>query len=558
MSLKNVLRLAGVYARASRLISNNNFRMYSEKRWETYAIYAIAVIVGALAGAAFGYLYTIVPDQAFQESLRQAIVGFYVTLPTLSILYSLFLMMIVQIQQTGAKTSAQPLYWFPVSWREHTAASVLSSTFSGTLWITILLCSAVLVVSVPAGLLPIAVLTSVGIIICMTMTGVTMEALRVLLSGVSGVIMKAAGKAAIWVRFFTTMALFIVIFIVYFTIQQTSITVLFSWIAEGQLMIWFIPYVWPGIALYAFSRGMWLWAILVSLGSILFVAALFEIAVRLNARYGLSDAPTISVSREYSPGTGLLSRIGLTQAESAIMKKDFKAFTRRSELMYVFTAPIMLLVIIFIPFIMGNRGAVDEGIGAFFYLYIAIVPAASMAQSLGSSVVGSEGERLWLLTVSPLSKDSFIRAKFYFMVIICMAISLACCAIGYIAFQPSGRTAITGVIEAGLMVFTMGIVSLYCGIVGADFREVPMPRMMRMEWRLIDLLLSMITGALVLLPVIVYGITATLGALFTSGSINGAYLYLAWLMSGTIAVVICSLFYRMSVRHAGRLLDAKE
>jgi len=557
---KNVLRLTGVYSKSSRLITKRNFRMFRESRWETYAIYGAAVALGALLGLGAGYLCLMAPDKDIQPMLIQAAAGFFVSLPTMCILYTLFLTMMFQIQRSGVMASIQPIYWFPVAWEEHTAATVISSTLTGALWITIFICSGVLASSILIGLLPLAILTSSGLFLSMALAGVTIEAFKALQTGLSGVIMKAAGRSAIWVRFFAMILMFTVIYVVYFAVTQSSMTVLFKAVAEGQLTVWFVPYVWPGIALYAFSQGQWAETALLSLGSIFFGVILFAVAARLNARYGLSDAPVISVSSAYAPGTGLMGRLGIPAAESAIAKKDFRAFTRRSELMYVFIMPIVLVVATFMPLVMGSRGSMGaiDGSATFYYLYLALMPATVMAMMLGISVVGAEGERLWFLNVSPMPVKSFVRAKFLFLAMFCTAIAIVCCAAGYLIFGPALRTAATGIIEAMLLTYTVGIVSLSCGIAGADFREIPRPRMVRTEWRLTGMFLSMVSGLLVLLPVLAYGGVAVFGSMLPLIGMNGAYLYLAWLLSGAIALAISYVFYRASTGYARKLLDATE
>jgi hypothetical protein len=561
---KNVLRLTGVYAKSSRLITKRNFRMFRESRWETYVIYGAAVVIGALLGLGAGYLYLMAPDKGIQPMLLQAIVGFFVSLPTLCILYSLFLTMMFQIQRSGVKASVLPIYWFPVTWEEHTAASVISSTLTGTLWITMFICSGVLAGSILIGLLPLAILTALGLFLCMALTGLTMEAFKAVQMGVSGAIMRAAGRSAVWVRFFAMILMFTVIYVAYFAVTQSSmITVLFKAVAEGQLTVWFVPYVWPGLALYAFSQGQWAETSLLSLVSIIFAAILFVAAARLNARYGLSDAPTISVSSTYKPGSGLLNRLGLTAVESAIVRKDFKAFTRRSELMYVFIMPIVLVVATFMPLVMSGRGSIGAmdftgSAGTFYYLYLSLMPAPVMATMLGISVVGAEGERLWLLNASPMSVKSFVRAKFLFPAMLCTAIAVACCVAGYLIFGPTLRMAVTGVIEALLLAYTIGMAALSCGIAGADFRELPRPRMIRTEWSLAGMFLCVIVGFFVLLPILAYGGIAIFGSLLPMIGTNGAYLYVAWLLSGVIALAISYLFYRASIGYARKMLDAAE
>jgi len=560
VSLKNVLRLTGVYAKSSRLITKKNFRMFRERQWGSYAMYGAAVAIGALTGRGGGYLSSVAPDEGVRGMLIQAEIGFFVSLPTLCILYSLFLTMMFQIQMSGTRASVQPVYWFPVAWEEHTAASAMSSMLSGPLWITVLICSGVLAASALTGQLPLAILTTPGLFLCMALTGLTIEAFKAVQMGGSGAVMKAAGRSAVWVRFFAMILMFTVVYVAYFAVTQSDVTVLFKAVADGQLAAWFVPYVWPGIALYAFSQGQWAMGALFALGSVGFGAVLFVIASRLNARYGLSDAPAIRVSSAYAPGTGLLGRLGMPAAESAIIKKDFKAFTRRSELMYVFIMPIVVVVATFMPLVMGGRGpmAALRETGFFYYLYLALMPAPIMAMTLGISVVGSEGERLWFLKASPMSVKSFVRAKFVFPAILSTAISIGCCAVAYVIFGPTLRTAATGIIESLLLVFTIGIAAFFCGIAGADFRELPRPRMIRTEWSLLSMVLCMVSGLLVLMPLLAYGGIAFFGSLLPSIGSNGAYLYVAWALSGVIALAISYLFYRASLGYAHKLLNSGE
>ncbi len=560
MSLANVARLTGVYAKSSRLITKRNFRMFRESQAWTYVFYGGAIVLGALIGAGVGYLYSMAPDEAIRQTLLRAEVGFFVSLPTLAILYSLFLSMMFQIQKSGARASVQPVYWFPVTWEEHTAASAISSMLTGSLIITIFISSGVLAGSALTGLLPLGILTVLGLYLCMALTSLTLEAFKAAQMGLSGAILKAAGRSAVWVRFFGMILMLTVVYVAYFAFTQSDMMVLFKAINEGQLTAWFVPYVWPGVALYAFSQGMWSHTALFAAGSVIFCGVLFVAASRLNARYGLADTSAIRVSSTYAPGTGILGRLGLPAAESAIVKKDFRAFTRRSELMYVFIMPIVLVVATFMPLIMGHGGglaALSRG-GSFLFLYLALMPGTAMAMMLGMSVVGSEGERMWFLRATPATVKSFIRAKFIFPAAMATAISVICCVAAFLVFGPTLRTAATGLIESLLLVYTVGMVALSCGIAGADFRELPRPRMIRTEWSLTCMALCAVTGLLVLLPVLAYGGISFLSSLQPVIGSNGAYLYVAWALSGAIALVIAYAAYRASLGFARQLLEATD
>ena len=558
MKWKNVVRLVSVYTKSYRMLKKNRLRKYRESGWQSYALFAFICLAGVAIGLGAGFLISATGDMASADQLKDSVVSLFFTLPIMCILYSLVLTQLYQFQRAGAKASTQPVYWFPVTWGEHTMASVIAGMIGTPMYITGFLICLIIAMSALIGLLPIALLTAVALFACMFMTGVTTEVLKTLQLSMTGAVMKAAGRAAVWVRFFGTLVFITVIYVAYFLFTQSSFPSLIASIASGQLAAWFIPYVWPGIMLYAIYHGQWLVAALLLPAIVIFIAALFFIAVWMNSRFGMWEAPAISVSRgTYAPKAGLLGRLGLSASESAIVKKDFRAYTRRTELMYVFITPIVFIVMTFMPMLTGS-GALRNGISSFspfFYLYLAIAPSAILAFSLGTASTGSEGPGLWVLSSSPLSPRSFIRGKYFFTGMLSILTGLLCAAAGYLLFAPSFRMAATGVFVSLLMAGAIAMVSVFSGVSGADFRDAPRPRMVRPEWSFINMALCAVVGLLVLLPVIVYGISTT----FMGVQVPGMYLYGSWALSGVIAMTIIYIVYKLTIKNAEKsIFTSKE
>jgi hypothetical protein len=82
--------------------------------------------------------------------------------------------------------------------------------------------------------------------------------------------------------------------------------------------------------------------------------------------------------------------------------------------------------------------------------------------------------------------------------------------------------------------------------------------MIRIEWSLASMLLSMVSGLLILLPILAYGGISFFSSILPTIGLNGAYLYIAWLLSGIIALAIWFISYRASVGYAHKLLGAAE
>jgi H+/Cl- antiporter ClcA len=103
-------------------------------------------------------------------------------------------------------------------------------------------------------------------------------------------------------------------------------------------------------------------------------------------------------------------------------------------------------------------------------------------------------------------------------------------------------------------VFALGSISLSNGIKGADFNEVPRPRMIRVKWAIISLIACALAALAVLAPFVPYMLSIIVPNLFVA-LIDP---YLATIVSGIIAAVITVFFYRIALKNARELLTKAE
>jgi hypothetical protein len=333
-------------------------------------------------------------------------------------------------------------------------------------------------------------------------------------------------------------------------------------LAGGQRILWFIPYLWLGIGLSAFVSGLSLEAIIFPFASLAFIYALFLAATRLNVRFGLYEAPSITISHgPYIPKTGLLGRLGFSSMEAAIIRKDFRAFTRRRELMYIFIMPIVFIIMPLLSSMRGTVGTMPSAFYSFLFAYLTLLPGTLMAISLGSITTGSEGGNVWYVYSSPISAKGLVKAKYFFATLFSFAVTLVCFFISALLMSPSPRMAGIGLTEAILLVFSLGIVSLSFGIRGADFREFPRPRMIRPLWGFINVIVCTLLALAVISPMIPYGLKIlfeTQAPIAISISLPESYLYVALPLSGVIASVVTYVFHKKAVKNAeGFLLKAE-
>jgi hypothetical protein len=401
-----------------------------------------------------------------------------------------------------------------------------------------------------------AVLTVPALLASAFMASTITEIFRILQVRFIGAVYKSTGRAAVWVRFAGSLLFFIVFYIAYFFLTTGAGAITFvQTVASAQSAVWFIPFVWLGMTLYSFMNGLLIQALIFMTLSLLFILSLYYAAVMLNKRFGLYEPPAITVSRGlYTPRTGFLGKLGFSTIEAALIRKDLKAFTRRRELMYIFIVPIVIMIVPLMQ-TMGSMGGPPPTTPApsFIKVFFFIMPSAIIAMGLGNLLIGEEGEAVWRLYSSPISARSLVKSKYSFLVFFSALVTMVTTIVGVAFFHPSFRAVFVALIESLLLAFALGAVSLANGIKGADFTELPRPRMIRPIWSLINLVACGLTVFVILVPFVPY-----LFQIASSGAIAALDPYQALAISVVIASIITPVAYRLALRNARELIAKAE
>jgi len=552
MNWKNVLRLIRVDVKSGRLIRGQKLRRYRKSRVIQYVMYGGSCILGIALGLLVGTVYSGVTDPEKKIGLLLNVKSLFIAAPALVLTYSLIFTMMRQLQRAGIKASIQPPYWLPITWEEHTLAAIVANLIGIQLAALLSTVSAIAVVSIFIEEIPLAVLTISAVLATAFLASVTTEIFRVIQVRLTGALYKSSGKKAIWVRFVGSILLIIVFYAIYFFFTSgANLPAIIETLASGQKTVWFVPYLWLGMTLFSFLNSQIVETVAFSLGSVAFLSILFLVAVKLNSRFGLYEPPAIRVSiGGYAPRPSVLGRLGLSLSEVAIMKKDFKAFTRRRELMYFFALPIIITMIYLS---LTTSTPYFKGL-SFFSALILLVPGALMATSMGSMIIGQEGTPVWHLYSSPVTAESLAKCKYAFVVIVSCAVTLACSTVGILIIRPSLRIILAALIESIFLIVSLSAISLRTGIKGASFVEIPRPRMIRPVESIINFIICLISAGVILAPLIPYIGTMT-GLL---EPLPQLYLYIALAISGAIAAILTYGFYRIAVKNAEDFLAKAE
>lgn len=552
MKWKNVLRLIRIDIKSGRLVRGQTLRRYQESKVIQYILYGGGCIIGIALGLLVGTVYSGVTDTEKKIALLLGVRSLFIAAPTLVLTYSLIFTMMRQIQRTGIKASIQPPYWLPFTWGEHTLAAIVANLIGIQLAALISVVSAIAVVSIFLGEFPFAVFTISALLATAFLASVTTEIFRVIQVKLTGAFYKSSGKKAIWLRFVGSILLIITFYAVYFFFTSgANFPAIIETLASGQKMVWFIPYLWLGMALFSFLNGRVMETIVFSLGSVAFLSALFIVAVKLNSRFGLYDPGAIRISiGGYAPRSSIWGKLGFSLSEAAIMRKDFKAFTRRRELMYFFALPIIITMIYLS---LTTSTPYFQGL-SFFSALILLAPGALMATSMGSIIIGQEGTPVWRLYSSPIKAESLVKCKYAFIVIVSCVVTLACSTVGILIIRPSMRTIFAALIESIFLIVSLSAVSIVAGIKGVSFVEIPRPRMVRPVEGIINFVICSILTGVILFPLIPY-IGTTMGFHIP---LPQFYLYLALAISGVITAIVSYGSLRIAVKNAKDFLAKAE
>ena len=559
MNWKNVLFLLRVERKSGRLVRGVKTTRYRENSFLAYWPYWVALIIGVVGGLIANLVVSgVYTDQALTNlpALTNGALSVFVILPTVILIFSFVFTLLQQIQLAGIKATGQVMYWLPITWQEQTLASILSNLLGLPIAFVIGIGSGTIVFAAFNGLILQALLTFVALIAAAFLASVSTEILRLLQMRFIGAVYKSSGRAAIWVRLAGTIFFFIVFYVLYFYVIYGSGSVtFFTSLSNFQSTVWYVPFVWVALVVSYIFSGLFLQAGLFVVFSALFIAALYYLAVFLNIRFGLYEPPAITLQKGgvYAPKTGLLGKLGFSSGEAAIIRKDFRAFTRRREMVSIFIVPIIMIILPIMQSL-GVTGSAQDAGGLIFEGIIFLLPAGFTAMLIGQVMIGEEGQSVWRIYASPISPKSLVKSKTFFLTLFSTIILFISGIVGVIFYQPTLQVTITAFLEGFFVLLAVGIVALAIGFKGPDFSQTRRARMVRQEWSLIGLVVGAVVGASVLAPLIL-----SVGlSLFASGTINTSNLAIDVAISGAISLGISAVIYRVNLGIAADFLKKSQ
>lgn len=404
MNASIILNLANVlfksYFRASRLGRRSVFS-------NPMVLLAINIALFAVPFALLASVLPIVPANYRNLYIKPATSQALVVLPLLLTGGVIVAGILFELGQSSGLASSEAVNWLPVSPEEYILASTISVTF--TYSPLLFLCLGVtLPLALSFGLTSVIPLFVSLSFVAFVWGAVIVEVLRSVMNRISSSVYKKSGRVGVILRIILVVILLIAVQTAF---NPYILYIALSGIVSGINLTWFVPMVWPSVAVVYFLASDAIRTVGFTLLSLVFTLLIFEGASKLRARYWSPMPVSIAVSTStvYVPqGKSLL---WLDPVAFAIAQKELRSLTRRREMTRFLAVPVMLIVASLLPAITSG-GNVREGLSATWFVLFAEASLV-LPIMLASISIGQEGKSISNIYMLPISPEELVNGKLF-------------------------------------------------------------------------------------------------------------------------------------------------
>lgn len=394
------------------------------------------------------YALQSIPDE-FTYLLGPMVQQVFVGLPILLTSAVILAGIMFELGQSAGLSSSEAVNWLPISPREYVTASAASTctAYSPLLAVSV---GVTLPLAMKFDLIYAWPLTVALSTLAFLQGAFIVEILKSGMNRVSSTVYRKRGRFGVISRLALLTFIFVTIqlafnpYILYYALDA---------IASSADYAWFVPMVWPSVAMVDRIRLEILPAVLFSALSAAFASLMFEVASRLRTMYWSPTPMNIMIrsSADYRPTATTLSKYGFSPLEVAIALKELRSLVRRKDMARFIAVPIMMIIPFILPRIFSSYGSSDGSPGFFL---MAFVPFA-VTLMLSTIAVGQEGKAVVNVYMLPISATELIKGKLLLTWIISGISTLGIVGISEIV-TPIGIEDIVAVIVACAFVILAG------------------------------------------------------------------------------------------------------
>jgi len=415
-----------------------------------------------------------------------------------------------EISQPIQSLNTDLVNWLPLSPMEYVAGSTLSESYIYS-FVLCLLLGAVLGPALAFGMGWTWLAAAALSVLALFVGAFVVEILDATTNRISSSFYRKSGRSGIIFRLIATVVLLVFIQLLF---SGYVVGYLLESIVQAALVAWFVPVVWPSLAVLGAAEGNISSFLFFSGMSLLFAGILFVFAARFRARFWVPVPVSIKLSAgEYHPGHIRLAWVGA--AEAALIQKDFRSLTRRREMARFLAIPFVLAISIGFSLSMSSPSGTG-GPPFLLFAFLYLLPVAIFVGALSMTSIGQEGYAVWNLYAAPIRSSQILRAKMMFAGSLGVAFGVALLTIFTFLMGVGDYYAIMLVIGV-LAVLEVSAMGLFFSARFPDFREMVRSRYVGVWGSVVGIFtaicLSMLTASPVMISVVLYGdVTLPLGA----------------------------------------------
>jgi hypothetical protein len=494
LNLRAVYSLAIVLTRSQiRGTQRNKFitRIFGEPR--IILPVDIALILGA--GAA-GYFILSRAGNDLRAALMPIMPKALAGIPSAIMFMAILFGVLYEISQPIQSLNTDLVNWLPITPLEYVAGSTISESYIYS-FILCLLLGVALGPALTFGMGWVWLATACLSILALFVGAFVVEILDATTNRISSSFYKKSGRSGIIFRLIATVILLVFIQLLF---SGYVIDYLLQTIIQAALFAWFVPVVWPSLAVLGVSEGSTSNFLFFSAASIVFAVALFELAAQFRARFWVPVPVSIKLSTgTYHPARFRLPIVGA--AESALIQKDLRSLIRRREMARFLAIPFVLAISMGISLLPLGGQPMPKSAGFLFVAFFYILPVAIFVGALSMTSIGQEGYAVWNIYAAPIRPNQILQAKFLFASSLGLAFGIALLTI--FAFLMDTVAAYFGImlLIGVLVVLEASALGVYFAARFPDFREMVRSRYVGMWGSALGITTAIVASLLTVAPI---------------------------------------------------------
>jgi hypothetical protein len=461
-------------------------------------------------------------------------------LPSLMTLASVMYGLLFEFSQSSSVGSADIINWLPIKAIEFVFASVLSMIYFLAPLLAVVF-GATFGISLSVNMLDLGLLSIVFGVLGMFLGAFLIEIIRAITNRVSASFYKRSGRTTVAIR----MLLFLVFMVAFILVSNANFlfTILQQFMG-GIGNAWFIPMLWPSLAVMSYLTAEHLQVLVYTVSSIGLAAALLWASVKLREKYWVPAPFSIKLkpSKAYTPKRGFLGSLGFTAAEAALIRKDLRGLTRRKEMIVWIAVPLALSLISLFSF-QSSWETTTTTIDKLALFWGPLMGVLMLAFYMALTGVGQEGSAFLNLLVIPLKEKEVAKSKLAIALFPSFCALVAVTAFIQVMLQLRLEALIAIIVTLFAVLFECAFVGLAVGSRFPDFTEVPRARFIDQKGVWLGMLIIAACVGVTFLPPFLY-----------SYRILGYFPLLAVpVLSAIACILICYASYRATLSSLQKL-----